>query len=278
MSASSRPTWAAPMSEPLLRVESLVAGYDDLQVLHGVDLTVAAEERVLLFGPNGSGKSTLLKAVCGLARVFSGSVSFDGDELADLPAERVVARGISYVPQVDNVFPSLTVAENLEIGGVLNRGATRDRIAEVYDLFPVLAERRSQSAGTLSGGERQLVALGRALMLRPQLLLLDEPSAGLAPRLVDETFRHVLRINEEWGTAILLVEQNVRQALPVVSRAYLMETGAVRLEGSAERIGRSHEVSAAYLGLGASPTASPVTEREEPGPPTLPGGHGSTGT
>ncbi|MDP8957868.1 MAG: ABC transporter ATP-binding protein [Actinomycetota bacterium] len=236
------------MSEPVLSVQELHAGYEDLEILHGVDLRVEAGERILVFGPNGSGKSTLLKAICGLVRTFRGLVRLKGRDLTGLPPERIVAQGISYVPQVDNLFPTLTVAENLEIGGVLDRHRTRHRTRSVFELFPRLAERRHQAAGTLSGGERQMVAMGRALMLQPEVLLLDEPSAGLAPSVAEETFDHVLRINREHGTAILLVEQDVRQGLRLADRAYVLETGRVRLEGTPSELGNSEEVRAIYLG------------------------------
>lgn len=243
------------MTEPLLVVDSLHAGYGELTILHGIDLTVAAGERTLLFGPNGSGKSTLLKALTGLVDIRAGGVQLQGHALAGLPAERVVARGIGMVPQVDNIFRNLTVEENLEVGGILDRRRVRERMDGVYDLFPLLADRRRAMAGNLSGGERQLVAVGRALMVEPRLLLLDEPSAGLAPRLVTEIFDHVRRVNEERGIAILLVEQNVRQAFPFAHRALLLERGLVRVAGPSKEVARAPEVRDAYLGGPAGTTS-----------------------
>ncbi len=232
---------------PVLAVKGLDAGYGDLQVLYDVHLEVRAGERVLVFGPNGAGKSTLMKAIFGLVRPWQGSIQFRGQEISTLLPEQIVALGMSYVPQLDNVFPGLTVEENLEIGGVLDRPHTRQRMAEMFELFPVLAERRRQPARTLSGGERQMLAMARALMLKPSLLLLDEPSAGLAPLLVAETFRRIVEINET-GTAILMVEQNAKQALEIAHRGYVLETGRNRFEGSGAELLASEELGRLYLG------------------------------
>lgn len=243
------------MPEPVLSLDGVCAGYGDLRILNGISLHVEAGERVLIFGPNGSGKSTMLKTICGLVRPQSGSIALAGAELAGMAPPQVVAQGISYVPQIKNVFPDLTVAENLEIGGVLARRRVAHRMAEVFELFPRLAERKGQAAGLLSGGERQLVAMGRALMLDPQVLLLDEPSGGLSPAMVKESFEHILTINRERGTAIMLVEQNVVEAMDVTERGYLLETGEVRLEGAVEELRASPDVAQIYLGLhAAAPT------------------------
>lgn len=235
------------MSDPVLEVRGLDAGYDDLQILYDVELYVDAGERVLVFGPNGAGKSTLMKAIFGLVPAWSGDLLFRGERITTLEPEQIVSLGISYVPQIDNVFPTLTVEENLEIGGVLEREQTQQRIREMYELFPRLAERRAQPARTLSGGERQMLAMARALMLDPDLLLLDEPSAGLAPLLVEEIFEWVVRINET-GTAILMIEQNAKQALHIVDRGYVLEMGRNRYEGSGEEILASEELGRLYLG------------------------------
>lgn len=250
---SSRRTSGVWMPDSLLEVEGLEVGYGDVPILHGVNLAVGPRERVLLFGPNGSGKSTLLKALSGLITPASGVVRVGGRDVAGWPPERIVRLGISYVPQTDNVFPSLTVAENLQIGGVLDRGATPARMSDVFGLFPALGDLRGQMAGNLSGGERQLLAIGRALMLEPRLLVLDEPSAGLAPRRVIETFEHVVGISRRRGIAVLLVEQNVRQAIKVVDRAYLLERGVVRFQGRAEELEDSDELRHAYLGAPSTP-------------------------
>lgn len=233
---------------PVLTATGIEAGYGPLTILHGVDLTVAAGSRTVVFGPNGSGKSTLLKALVGLVEVTAGRVELGGEPITGLPTEECVSRGVAFVPQVDNVFRDLTVRENLEIGGLLRRDVMDERMAAVHDLFPVLAQRHRAWAGDLSGGERQLVAIGRALMVEPRVLLLDEPSAGLAPRLVDELFEHVRRVNDQHGIAIVLVEQNVRQAFPLAQQAVLLEAGEVRLAGPAADVQQDPAIARAYLG------------------------------
>lgn len=245
------------MSEALLRVEGIEAGYGGLTILHNLDVAVGAGERVLIFGPNGSGKSTLLKAISGLVRPTAGAVVLNGEDLAGRPAHQIVRSGLSYVPQSDNVFADLTVQENLDVGGAISRRDSKQRQAEVFDLFPRLAERRKQPAGNLSGGERQLVAMGRALMLDPKILLLDEPSAGLSPAMVDQTFDHVRIINEERGIAILLVEQNVIKGMEVAQRGYLLETGRVKHSATAAELANSDLVRTAYLGV---PVTGPSPE------------------
>jgi branched-chain amino acid transport system ATP-binding protein len=233
--------------EAVLEVANLNTGYGDIQILYDVDLEVYARESVLVFGPNGAGKSTLMKAVFGLIPVWRGAVRFEGRSIAGWNPEDVVAAGISYVPQLENVFPSLTVEENLEIGGVLRRNGVAQRISELYDMFPPLSQARRRLAGTLSGGQRQMLAMARALMLEPHLLLLDEPSAGLAPILVEEIFEWVARINAS-GTTILMIEQNVQQVLPVVDRGYALEMGRNRLSASSEVLLADEEIGRLYLG------------------------------
>lgn len=233
--------------EVVLEVANLNTGYGDIQILYDVDLEVYARESVLVFGPNGAGKSTLMKAVFGLIPVWSGAVRFEGRNIARWNPEDVVAAGISYVPQLENVFPSLTVEENLEIGGVLRRNGVAQRISELYDMFPPLGQARRRLAGTLSGGQRQMLAMARALMLEPHLLILDEPSAGLAPILVEEIFEWVTRINAS-GTTILMIEQNVKQVLPVVDRGYALEMGRNRLSASSEVLLADEEIGRLYLG------------------------------
>ncbi|MQA83710.1 MAG: ATP-binding cassette domain-containing protein [Streptosporangiales bacterium] len=241
----------------MLEVAELEAGYGDLRILRGVSLAVGRGERVLVFGPNGSGKSTLLKAISGILRPSAGSVRLAGSDVAGRPAHRIVRSGLSYVPQTGNIFPDLTVEENLEVGAATARRGYRERRDAAMDLFPTLAERRRQVAGTLSGGERQLVALGRALMLDPGVLLLDEPAAALSAAMAEQVFDHVLTVNRERGVAILLVEQNVLKALEIVQRGYLLETGTVRLAGPVGELRASEAVRGAYLG--SSPDGPPTT-------------------
>lgn len=259
------------MADPLLTVTGLEAGYGDLTILHGIDVSVHRGERVLVFGPNGSGKSTLLKAVSGLVQPSAGSVLLDGAELAGRPTHRIVRSGVSYVPQTENVFADLTVEENLEVGGAMARQHFERRRDEVYDLFGRLADRRGQLAGSLSGGERQLVAMARALMLEPSVLLLDEPSAGLSPAMVDQTFDHVRTVNEDGGVSILLVEQNVLKGMEVAHRGYLLETGRVTLEADVDALRRSDVVGQAYLGHGRGDAGGPESAGgPAPGPPEEP--------
>jgi ABC-type branched-subunit amino acid transport system ATPase component len=231
----------------LLTAEGVSSGYDQMEILHDVSVEVGEAEIVTLIGPNGAGKSTLLKTLFGLLRPSRGRIRFRGDDITGLPPNAIVRRGVSYVPQTENVFPSLTVEENLELGAVTRTDDFRPRLAEVMGLFPVLAERRRQRVGTLSGGERQMVAMGRALMLDPALLLLDEPSSGLAPLLVEAVFSKIVEINKA-GVAILLVEQNAREALEFSSRGYVLAGGQKRLEGPAAALLQDEEVGRLYLG------------------------------
>ena len=222
------------MSGVALRADGLEAGYGALQILFGIDLHVATGEHVLVFGPNGAGKSTLIKALFGLVSPAAGRVTLGGQEVTGQAPERMVRHGMAYVPQVANIFGAMTVLENLEIGGArLSRARREQRIADMTALFPVLAARRKQVAGTLSGGERQMLALARALIPEPRVLLLDEPSAGVAPRT---------------GVSVLMIEQNARQALPHVDRGYVLEGGAVRMSDSAETLLASPEISRLYFG------------------------------
>ncbi|HEX7004935.1 MAG TPA: ABC transporter ATP-binding protein [Trueperaceae bacterium] len=237
------------MSSPLLEVDGLDAGYGSLQILFGVDLQVADGESVLVFGPNGAGKSTLLKALLGLARQMGGGATLAGEPLAGLPPERIVRLGLGYVPQIDNVFRNMSVEENLDIGSMmLPRAQRRRRRAAILDLFPILAQRRRQQAGTLSGGQRQMLAMARALLTQPGLLLLDEPSAGLSPQAMREMFATIRRISEV-GTAILMVEQNSKQALEYVDRGYVLENGRVRFEGAARELLERRDIAELYLGV-----------------------------
>jgi branched-chain amino acid transport system ATP-binding protein len=233
----------------LLRLEAVEAGYGDLVAVRGVSLEVRAGEAVALIGGNGAGKTTTLRAITGLLPLRAGRVLFEDRPLDGLAPSAIVARGIAHVPENRQLFPTMTVRENLELGA---RGAARARRAEslehVFALFPRLREREGQSAGTLSGGEQQMCAIGRGLMARPRLLLLDEPSLGLAPVAVKLIFENLARINAE-GTAILLVEQNVPRALGLSHRGYVIETGRIVLDGSRDELSRSAHVRQAYLGL-----------------------------
>lgn len=212
-------------NDTVITIEGLVAGYvPGVNILDGIDLVVRAGELVGVIGPNGAGKSTLLKALFGLIPVRAGSVRFRGADITRLPAHALVERGIGYVPQTNNVFPSLTVEENLEMGVYLRPRLAKERIAFVVDLFPRLGERIRQRAGSLSGGERQMLAMGRALMMEPEVLLLDEPSAGLSPALQDQVFVRTKQINET-GVAVVMVEQNARRCLQICDRGYVLDQG-----------------------------------------------------
>jgi branched-chain amino acid transport system ATP-binding protein len=232
---------------PLLRVEALSVAYGAILALRDVDFEVRAGEIATLIGSNGAGKSTLMRAVSGLLRPRAGRIWFDGVDITAERADRRVARGISQVPEGRRIFANLTVRENLQMGAYLRRGNEAAAYERALTLFPRLRERLGQSAGTLSGGEQQMLAIGRALMAQPRLLLLDEPSLGLAPLLVQQIFAIVREINAQ-GTTVVLVEQNARQALRVAQRAYVLETGAVTLAGEAGELARDERVRRAYLG------------------------------
>ncbi len=231
----------------LLEVRDLDAGYGDLQILDGVDLTVDDSEYVTIVGPNGAGKSTVMKSVFGLTNYMGGSVSFDDEEISGLRPEEIIRTGIGYVPQNDNVFSSLSVIENLEMGAYILDSVPQDRLDRVFDRFPILDKRRQQRAGTMSGGQQQMLAMGRALMLDPDLLLLDEPSAGLAPDLVDDMFDRIDTINDD-GTAILMVEQNAKEALRRCDRGYVLVQGQNRYEDSGEALLADDQVRQDFLG------------------------------
>ena len=231
----------------LLSVEGVTAGYEQMEILHDVSIEVRPGEIVTLIGPNGAGKSTLMKTVFGLLKPRRGSIRLEGQDITGLAPSALVGRGLSYVPQVDNVFPSLTVEENLEMGAVVRRDDFRGRLEHVLGLFPNLVPKRRLKVGGLSGGERQMVAMGRALMLDPCLLLLDEPSAGLAPVLVDTVFEKIEALNRN-GLAILLVEQSAREALRRSHRGYVLAGGQVRLEGPGPALLEDAEVARLYLG------------------------------
>jgi branched-chain amino acid transport system ATP-binding protein len=234
----------------MLEVENLHVSYGAIKALHGVSLKVPAGSIVTLIGANGAGKSTTLRALSGLVKPAQGVIRYDGHDIARMPAHKIVSRGLCHVPEGRMVFANLTVKENLRMGAYLQKD--RKWIAEqteyVFGLFPRLKERESQAAGTLSGGEQQMLAIGRALLSRPQFLMLDEPSLGIAPLLVKAIFERIVEINREQGLTILLVEQNANLALEVSSYGYVLETGKVLLEGPSAELRADPKVQAAYLG------------------------------
>jgi len=233
----------------VLELNSITGGYGDTTILKNVSMSVDPGQIVVIIGPNGAGKSTAMKAVFGLLRLASGSIVLDGEEITNTPPERVVRKGVCYVPQTANIFPSLTVEENLEMGAYVREDDYRPRIREIYEMFPDLAEKRRQAAGTLSGGQRQMVAMGKALMLEPKILLLDEPTAGLSPKFRGEIFTTVKKINAA-GTPILMVEQNAKQALQIADHAYVLVDGENRFEGSGKDLLADPEIGEMFLGGG----------------------------
>jgi ABC-type branched-subunit amino acid transport system ATPase component len=231
----------------LLVTEELVAGYvPEVDILDGVSLAVREGEIATVVGPNGAGKSTLIRTIFGLLAPRRGRVTLRGEDLTGLDPHTIARRGMSYVPQLDNVFPNLSVEENLEMGS-LERSNTRSRIGDMYELFPRLGERRTQAAGTMSGGERQMLAMARALMPSPHVLLLDEPSAGLAPAFVETIFAQVEAINEA-GVTVVMVEQNARRALAMSDRGYVLDLGRNRFQGAGQELIENAEVAELYLG------------------------------
>ena len=231
----------------ILQVSDLVTGYGEAEIVHGVDLDIEREEMVAIIGPNGAGKSTLMRAVFGLIDCWGGSVVVAGVDVTDHRPDEITKVGASYVPQRNNVFPNLTVKENLEMGAYIDDEAPESAYEAVYERFPILEERRNQKVGRMSGGQRQMVAMGAGLMIDPDLLLVDEPSAGLAPDLVNEMFERIQRI-KEGGTSILMVEQNARQALRYADRGYVLDQGENAFEGPGEELLESDEIAEMYLG------------------------------
>jgi branched-chain amino acid transport system ATP-binding protein len=234
----------------MIRLSGVSASYRSVPAIREVDIEIGEGDAVGLLGANGAGKSTTLRAISGLVRLTAGNIVFEGQDLAALAPYRIAELGIAHVPEGRQVFPEMTVHENLEMGSYTRRAkAQRPRSLElVYGIFPRLAERRTQLAGTMSGGEQQMLAIGRGLMLRPRLLMLDEPSLGLAPVMCDVTFEKIAEIHR-MGTAILLVEQNVSRALSLVQRAYVLESGTVTLQGASAELANNAQVRAAYLGM-----------------------------
>ena len=231
----------------LLEARDIVAGYGETEILHGVSISVDSGEIVTIIGPNGCGKSTLMKAIVGLVSVGSGGVTFRGDVISNMPPERIVRSGLCYVPQTANVFPSLTIRENLDMGAFIRKDDYRARIEEMFEIFPDLADRPNRNAGSLSGGQRQMLAIARALMLDPVLLLLDEPSAGLSPLMMGSVFERIRNVNA-MGVSILLVEQNAREALGMSDRGYVLSAGENRLEDRGPALLDNPEIARLYLG------------------------------
>ncbi len=231
----------------LLEARDVVAGYGETEILHGVSIEVDDGEIVTIIGPNGCGKSTAMKSIMGLVNVRSGRVMFKGEDISSLSPERIVRSGLCYVPQAANVFPSLTIRENLDMGAFIRKDDYRARVEEMFEIFPDLADRPNRNAGSLSGGQRQMLAIARALMLDPAMLLLDEPSAGLSPLMVNSVFERIREINA-MGVSILLVEQNAREALSMSNRGYVLSAGENRLEDRGPALLDNPQVARLYLG------------------------------
>lgn len=237
------------MAEPMLKIDNIDVYYGAIHALKGISLEVKEGEIVTLIGANGAGKSTTLRTISGLLKPKTGSITFLGQNIEGVRAHEIVKKGISQVPEGRRVFAEMTVMENLDLGAFVrkDKAGIQQDLKHVFELFPRLEERKNQSAGTLSGGEQQMLAMGRALMSRPKLLLLDEPSMGLAPLLIKEIFNIIVDINKS-GTTVLLVEQNANMALSIANRAYVLETGRITLSGSAKELAASEDVRKAYLG------------------------------
>lgn len=235
----------------MLKLDQIHTYYGNIQALKGVSLEIGQGEIVTLIGANGAGKTTTLMSICGLVRPRKGQILFDGAHILNLPANQIVARGICQVPEGRRIFPYMTVLENLDMGAFLrtDKEGIKADLQYVFDLFPILAERRHQSGGTLSGGEQQMLAISRALMARPQLLLLDEPSLGLAPLVVKRIFEIIRKINSEHSTTVFLIEQNANLALRLAHRGYVMENGRITLTDTAPNLLSNQAVREAYLGI-----------------------------
>ena len=235
---------------PLLDMTGIHGGYGGANILNGVSIAIEGHEIGVIVGPNGAGKSTTLKALFGLLTVSQGTVAFDGRTVTNLPPEKLVREGLSFVPQEFNVFPTMSVQENLEMGAYIRRDDFRRQIDQIYGFFPPLKDKRKQPAGELSGGQRQMVAIGRALMTEPRLLLLDEPTAGLSPRYMGEIFERIIAVNKS-GVGILMVEQNARQALAIAHRGFVLAGGQNRFTGTGAELLADPEVAKSFLGGGA---------------------------
>ena len=235
----------------ILEVDNIFSGYGETEILHGVSIEIYENEIVTIIGPNGCGKSTLMKTIFGLLRATSGNINFLIDNkltsINNFDTENLIKQGLSYVPQSDNVFPSLTIEENLEMGSFIQEEGMTESIESMYDLFPILKEKRNDPASQLSGGQRQMLAFARAMMLKPRLIILDEPSAGLAPNLVSSVFETILTIHKA-GVAVLMVEQNAKAALERSNRGYVLATGENRADGTGKSLLKNKEIASLYLG------------------------------
>ena len=245
--ATLDPSPGAPLAAPLLSMEEVTGGYGDADILHYVSLEVRPGEIVVIVGPNGAGKSTAMKAVFGLVKVRRGHIWFNGNPIAGWTPDRIVRHGVTYVPQVDNIFREMTVHENLEMGAFIRRGDLSAAFDRIYGLFPDLKAKRRDEAGRLSGGQRQMLAMGRALMLDPKLLLLDEPTAGLSPKYMDQIF-DIVRDVRDAGVSILLVEQHAKQALGLADRGYVLATGRNRRDGTGAALLADPTIAQLFLG------------------------------
>ena len=235
----------------MLELRNVSAAYGNIHVLHNLDIVINEGEIITLIGANGAGKSTTLMAISGIVPVRSGKILFEGESIHKLPPDKLVAKGICQVPEGRHIFPSLTVQENLDMGAFLrnDKKAVQEDLDYVFSLFPILAERKNQDGGTLSGGEQQMLAMSRALMARPKLLLLDEPSIGFAPLIIKQIFEIVKKINKDHNTTIFLVEQNANQALHIADRGYVIENGVITISDSAENLLHNQDIQKAYLGI-----------------------------
>lgn len=231
----------------MLEINNIRAGYGEIEIIHGLSLYVNEGEIVSIVGPNGSGKSTLLKSIFALVDIMGGEIKYQGELLNNISTEKMIKKGLSFVPQTENIFPSLTVHENLELGGYVSKKKLKERLDLIYDLFPPLIEKRKKRAGTLSGGQRQMVAFGRALIMEPKLLLLDEPTAGLAPMYISLILDKVKDINDI-GVTILMVEQNAKKALEMSDRGYVLAAGEKKYEDSGRALLDNKEVAQLFLG------------------------------
>jgi ABC-type branched-subunit amino acid transport system ATPase component len=233
----------------ILEANNIIAGYGRSEILHGVSISLGERESITIIGPNGAGKSTLLKAIMGYITIFKGEIFWKGENITHLKPHEKVIRGFGYVPQLGNVFPSLTVRENLQMGGFTqSKEMVRERMEKSFQLFPILAERLKQKAGTLSGGERQMLGMARTLISEPEILMLDEPSAGLSPKMAEEVFLTIADIHEKLGRGIVIIEQDAHQSLSISDRGYVLAMGRNEFEDYADRILSNQKIREAYLG------------------------------